>query len=189
MGDSRLRTVAVSYHSSDTSYIYIYTYHMLTHSNLRQPIWIRIMSDQSACIISPFIVQQHNLLGCLSLFGISGRHALRGPLEGIGLPFWLVVLLGSMVAAFLGNSFRSIWIYFLGNVDTGTPVYEYGGVPGFSGDSSLLGGNTPILINRGVLIRGQHYKAEIIPAVSPSFPAGQMGLLDWKICPHQPLRR
>ena len=29
--------------------------------------------------------------------------------------------------------------------------------PWFSGDLSLLEGNTPILINRGLLIRGQHY--------------------------------
>ena len=33
-----------------------------------------------------------------------------------------------------------------------------GGVRGFSGDLSLLEGNTPIFINRGLLIRGQHYK-------------------------------
>ena len=37
-------------------------------------------------------------------------------------------------------------------------MYLNGGVPGFtgSGDVSLLEGNTRILVNRGLLIRGQH---------------------------------
>ena len=41
--------------------------------------------------------------------------------------------------------------------DEQTPVLLMWGVPGFSGDLSLLEGNTPILINRGSLTRGQHY--------------------------------
>ena len=41
--------------------------------------------------------------------------------------------------------------FFGGNVDPKiiNPVCEYGGVTGFCGDSSLLEGNTPVLINRG----------------------------------------
>ena len=42
--------------------------------------------------------------------------------------------------------------------------------PEFSEDVSLLEGNTPILINRGLLIRGQHYEGTLVlvgPKIGP----------------------
>ena len=55
------------------------------------------------------------------------------------------------------------------------------GVPGFSGDLSLLEGNTPILINRGILIRAQHCDVRFAKSVSgrSHLSASWLGLVVW----------